>query len=533
MTDRELDDFFRRLLLDAVGQEYGKVMDELPEHVFSPAFEKKMQKLIHRANHPIRYRVAQAAACLLLVALLSGCTALAISPEARAAFSGWVREVYEAWFVYRYTGEERPSLEDTVYLPTWVPGGYKEIVSPQVGTFVRTQYENDEKDLLTVSYIKGTETSSLNVEWEGATVRQTSVGSLPADLYHNPGDGPNVLVWTDMEKDAAFWITAPLSEEELVQVAESIQESAPMPKRYRITWLPMDYGGGYSLASVNEELGKGEFVYVSGGEQDFSIIFGYSDGAALAPHPETENSVVYVWGSEARLYPALEDGGDKTLVWTAEDGTILWVCSPLPDDEMIQIAESVIVHPIQFTDLIEIQTDGSEAPLLEAVERALTEDYVAQVEDCARRASQTGNYASKEYERLWKGQQAKYVSPERDEAVARVSALADVLRQEGRTGETIVSLFGPFYTASIRVSKFDDSAYELLPEEFIEHYFDTYAHIVDERGVLIASYQVKHLSGKGEIIIVPTAEEMQFSYISNQIYMKTFQAAQAELSGQE
>lgn len=102
--------------------------------------------------------------------------------------------------MYRYTGEEQPTLEDTVYLPTWVPEGYEEIVSPQLETFVRAQYENGGKELLTVSYMKGAETSSLNVDWEGAAVQQISVGRLPADLYLNPGDGPNILVWTDTEK---------------------------------------------------------------------------------------------------------------------------------------------------------------------------------------------------------------------------------------------------------------------------------------------------------------------------------------------
>lgn len=244
MTDQALDRMLRRVLMDAACQEYDDLTAQQLEHDFSPGFERKMRKLIRRADHPIRYRAIRAAACLLLAVLLSGCTALAVSPEVRAAFVGWVREVSEEWFVYRYTGEEQPTLEDTVYLPAWIPEGYEEIVSPQAGTFVRTQYENGAKELLTVSYIKGTETASLNVEWEGAVVRRTSVGRLPADLYLNPDCGPNILVWTDSEKDAAFWITAPLSEGELVQVAKSIQESGPMPKRYQITWLPKDYGGG-------------------------------------------------------------------------------------------------------------------------------------------------------------------------------------------------------------------------------------------------------------------------------------------------
>lgn len=37
----------------------------------------------------------------------------------------------------------------------------------------------------------------------------------------------------------ALGITAPLAEEALVRVAESIRESGPMPKRCCITWLPI------------------------------------------------------------------------------------------------------------------------------------------------------------------------------------------------------------------------------------------------------------------------------------------------------
>ena len=261
MTDRALDDLARRVLLDVYDQEYGDAIEELPEHDFSPAFEKKMRKLICRANHPIRYRVAQVAACLLLAALLSGCTVLAISPEARAALVDWTREMYETWFVYRYTGEKQPISEDTVYFPAWVPEEYEEIVSPQTGTFVRTQYENSEKELLTVSYAKGTETSSLSVEWAGAVVRQTLVGRLPADLYLNPDDGPNILVWTDTGKNAVFWITAPLSEKELVRIAESIQESDPIPKRYRMSLVPMHYGGYTDISFVDEDSSLAVFLY--------------------------------------------------------------------------------------------------------------------------------------------------------------------------------------------------------------------------------------------------------------------------------
>ena len=40
-----------------------EILSEDEALTFSPAFERKMKKLIRRADHPIRYRIAQAAAC--------------------------------------------------------------------------------------------------------------------------------------------------------------------------------------------------------------------------------------------------------------------------------------------------------------------------------------------------------------------------------------------------------------------------------------------------------------------------------------
>ena len=105
MTDQALDDLFRQVLLDAVLQEESDLMKELPDHDFSPDFNRKMKKKLHRADHPIRYRVLQTAACFFVAIVLLGGSVLTFSAEARDAFMSWVREMYETWFVYRYTGE--------------------------------------------------------------------------------------------------------------------------------------------------------------------------------------------------------------------------------------------------------------------------------------------------------------------------------------------------------------------------------------------------------------------------------------------
>ena len=191
---------------------------------FSATFERRMKKLIRRADHPIRYRVTQAVACLLLAALLSGCTVLAISPEARGAFVGWVREVSEGWFVYHYTGETQDSPKDVVYCPAWVPDGYKLITEPEVGPQQTAIYENPEGDQINFICIINTESAALYIEDKGDQSLDVYVGNILANLYLDPHEGnPNALVWEDGDKGFFFWIHAPLTGEELIKIAESVE----------------------------------------------------------------------------------------------------------------------------------------------------------------------------------------------------------------------------------------------------------------------------------------------------------------------
>ena len=81
MTDQALDDLARRVMLDAARLEYGDLLEELPEHDFSPEFERKMKKLIRQADHPARHRLLRTgqlvAALVALLLLLTVATAAA------------------------------------------------------------------------------------------------------------------------------------------------------------------------------------------------------------------------------------------------------------------------------------------------------------------------------------------------------------------------------------------------------------------------------------------------------------------------
>ena len=81
MTDQALDNLARRVILDAARLEYGSLIEELPEHDFSPEFERKMKALIRQADHPARHRLLRTgqliAALAALLLLLTVATAAA------------------------------------------------------------------------------------------------------------------------------------------------------------------------------------------------------------------------------------------------------------------------------------------------------------------------------------------------------------------------------------------------------------------------------------------------------------------------
>ena len=217
----------------ALQEAYFMELEEIPSEeilsedealTFSPAFERKMKKLIRRADHPIRYRIAQAAACLLLAALLSGCTVLAVSPEARAAFVGWVRELSEGWSVYHYFGEKKDSLEDIIYRPTWVPDGYEVISEYSDPWNVNIGYQKADEEFAMFSYSMYTDAMEAQVKSDGVEVKHILIGGHSADLYLDPEPGTaNVLMWMNDEAGALFTISASFSGDEIIKMAESVE----------------------------------------------------------------------------------------------------------------------------------------------------------------------------------------------------------------------------------------------------------------------------------------------------------------------
>jgi len=102
-------------MLDAARQEYGELMDELPEHTFSPEFEREMKKLVLQADHPIRHR-------WMWIGRIAAITAaLLVLVSAAAAVSGYdLLQLLTHWTAEQYTlapGRVSHIEPDDIHIP--------------------------------------------------------------------------------------------------------------------------------------------------------------------------------------------------------------------------------------------------------------------------------------------------------------------------------------------------------------------------------------------------------------------------------
>lgn len=188
---------------------------------FSKGFERKMKKLLQRHKAPVLYWAKRAVACLLLAACLSGFSVLALVPEVRAAFFGWVQEVFEDVFAYRSAGEVGDSIQTAVYRPTWLPAGYREVQVLDLPGQVSVLYENEIGQELVFRYHTNFSAGALYTEKENTEKFSVQVKEMQAELYLDT-DGVAVLVWTDVQSDILFLVRGHLEQEELIHIAESI-----------------------------------------------------------------------------------------------------------------------------------------------------------------------------------------------------------------------------------------------------------------------------------------------------------------------
>ena len=207
-------------------------------HEFSKRFRRKMEKLIRRANHPIRYQVMRTAAAVALVIVTLFGAVMAVSPEARAAVIGWIKETFGVYVQYSNddvygnkgadSNNDIPKVTKAEYHLAVVPDGYRKMnVIDKIDGKIYV-YANDHGEIIQFTYSHGTKNDSLFIKTENYEKYPDFVDALQADIYLATNENePSIIVWQDPNAGVLFHIFAMMDRVELINIAETVEKISP------------------------------------------------------------------------------------------------------------------------------------------------------------------------------------------------------------------------------------------------------------------------------------------------------------------
>ena len=192
-------------------------------HEFSSGFEKKINWLKRRADHPAFYRTVRRIAIVLLALLFVGTVWVAVDAEARAAFFGWISEMTDSSFEYRHVGTASEPGEPVDYRPAWIPEGYWEDSVRVFNDKTTVRYKNDSGELLRFSYVNTNRDFNWAFDISKGHTEDCLVGDYAATLFVTETEGvASDVIWVD-SNDTAFMVTGFVSEADLIRMAESVR----------------------------------------------------------------------------------------------------------------------------------------------------------------------------------------------------------------------------------------------------------------------------------------------------------------------
>lgn len=214
-------------LSQAAAKAAALINKSLPEasacnHPFSARFERKMNRVIRRTNHPVIYRVIRSVASVLLVMILGFGSVLAINADAREIVFGWVRSQYGSFYNYFFEGSSNHE-GSTQYCPGWVPDGHRLITVYEIDGGESYIYYDENEGITQFSYSSNPASLEMYIQCVGYEQREVIINGLAGVLYISPNDtAASELVWEDNEKGVIFNVSAHLGEKELIRMAEKV-----------------------------------------------------------------------------------------------------------------------------------------------------------------------------------------------------------------------------------------------------------------------------------------------------------------------
>lgn len=206
-------------LREAAKKASDAILASLPdtEHDFSTQYDGKISRIGRKSRLK---KTLATAAVVLLVVVIGGVGILTVSPEARAGLeSSWCRLTGEDGWPTFINGKDTDNEAKLLYLPTWFPNGYSKISEDK--DFATVVYSNDANSITYTCAKQSTDfLCPVECKMHEVTVG-TAVGTVYVPVENEMGYIKKTLTF---EKGGCLiTITADLSEQELIRIAESVK----------------------------------------------------------------------------------------------------------------------------------------------------------------------------------------------------------------------------------------------------------------------------------------------------------------------
>ncbi len=193
---------------------------ELSKIQFSPAFEKKMKKLLSLQKKTYYYlinTVGKRVAIILLTIIISlTATTLSVKSLREAVFE-FITETHKKYTKISVDSSEPTSQTVIKTAPQYVPEGYKIESEIDVGNFYSIAYVNN--DNIKIRYDQEIHSgTTIHVDTEGVEVERIYINSLEGISYVTKGW--STVIFAD--ENHIFTVAGEIPMEEIIKMAESI-----------------------------------------------------------------------------------------------------------------------------------------------------------------------------------------------------------------------------------------------------------------------------------------------------------------------
>lgn len=214
---------FKSAIHEAMERDYRNLTKSSENHMFSPKFEKRMNRLIGRRNKPY-YRIintaAKRAACIAAAALIISSATIMSVDALRNAFIDFIVSVYEKFSIVQSINDNNsPDTIEDIYEITYDLSDFT-IDYEEYNEYRRdTTYIKDDITITFTQTVKEQYNVNLNTEDTEATT--ISINDHEA-IYFQDNHNYYHLIWDN--GDYIITISANIDENALISIANSVKK---------------------------------------------------------------------------------------------------------------------------------------------------------------------------------------------------------------------------------------------------------------------------------------------------------------------